>query len=98
MLGTTPLMSHVPAKDPINNKIKMAGAVVEMLLPIPASILDQLIPFLTPMSAPRAAANKRAIWLAPSNEALPYKTTLMVSKTIKHRMGIKALKSVECFM
>lgn len=98
MLGTTPLISHVPAKAPISNKIKIAGVVVEILLPTPSKISVHLMLFLTPIKAPMAAANKSANWLAPSNDALPYNVTFIVNRMIRQMIGVRALKSDECFM
>ena len=73
MAGTIPLRSQVPAKEPINNKMMMAGVVEAILLLTPSIIDFQVLPLLMPTIAAKEAVSKRANWFAPPKESSPYK-------------------------
>ena len=60
MAGTIPLISQVPVKEPINNKMMMAGVVEAILLLTPSIIDFQVLPLLIPTIAANEAVSKRA--------------------------------------
>jgi hypothetical protein len=66
-------MSQVPAKEPINRSMIIAGVVEAILLLIPSKILFQLLPFLIPIRAANAADSNSANWFAPPKLSSPYK-------------------------
>ena len=71
MAGTIPLMSQVPANEPINNSINRAGKASEILLLIPSKISDHVVPLFPAKTAQKAAESKSAIWLDPERESSP---------------------------
>ena len=65
MVGTMPLMSHVPANAPISNKMRMALIEAVILSTIPLSIFEKETFKENPTSAAAVAASINASWLAP---------------------------------
>lgn len=90
MAGTMPDNSQVPAREPINSKIKIEAIAELMLLTIPSWIACHFIPNRVVTKAATAADSIRIIWLDPSKEASPNIRTLMKRTTIKKMIGMKA--------
>jgi len=93
-----PLISQVPERDPMSNRMRIAGVVEEILLLTPFKISLHLKPLLTPIIAANAAENKRANWFAPFKALSPYRYTFSESNIMRNNIGINALKKDCCFM
>lgn len=71
MAGTIPLMSQVPANDPMSSRIKSAGNASFILDRIPSSNSDHEVPLFMARIEQNAADNNKAIWFAPDRESSP---------------------------
>ncbi len=94
MAGTMPLSSHVPASAPIISKI-MIEAIAELtLLTMPSIISCQPMPRREATSAATPVASTKMIWLEPERPSSPKTSTLILSATMRKRMGIRASSKV----
>ena len=59
MVGTIPLIIHVPANEPINSKIISAPIADDILFTAPFSMSTHLTPYIDPNNAAIAAANNK---------------------------------------
>lgn len=85
-----PLISQVPAKAPISNKIRIDDIAALILRTIPSSITSQLIDNLNPIKAAIAAERISVIWLEPANTSSPKMVTLVNKRITKKIMGMRA--------
>ena len=89
MAGTTPLIIHVPASEPISKSIKMEGIADPIVETIFSRMIVHFNPSLCAIIPAIAAATNKAIWFAPERVSSKRKT-FSVSKTIKIRIGKSA--------
>ena len=90
MAGTIPLISHVPDKEPMTNKIRIAPIAALMLLTILPSMVVQEVPALQATSPATKAASTNAIWFGPSVAEAPNTTTLAPRSVIRTMIGTRA--------
>ena len=94
MAGTIPLINQVPAREPINRRIRMDGNAELMVLTIPACSIFQLKPKRIPTIPATAAASIKTIWLDPDKASSLKIATFTDNKMIRNKTGIRASNRV----
>jgi len=90
MAGTIPLISQVPDKEPMTNKISIAPMAELMLLTILPSMVDHVVPARQATRPATKAESTNAIWFGPSVADAPNTTTFAPRRVIRTMIGTRA--------
>ena len=92
MVGTTPLIVHVPDRAPIRSRRRIICAMPPMLDPIAFSNSLHPLPKKALERMQHTAVEKRrATWLAPDRASVPKMLTLSARSPINTRIGINEI-------